>query len=560
MNDSSPQPEHEAPQEEVRLRDHDGAGSSSEQVLSSNLDGPSWDRQREVARREHAEAELAQERGFSEALLRTARALVLVVDREGRIVRFNRECEQTTGYSEQEVQGRSLWGLLVPEAEAVPEAFQDLLDGAAERLHHEVWRTRGGDLRKIAWSSTSISSAPGHVDFILATGIDVTEREETAQALTDSLERIQAVLATAVDGIITIDSRGIIDSANPAAQRLFGYTIEELLGRNVSMLMPAPFAEEHDDYLRRYLATRKPQIIGIGREVRGLRKDGTTFPMELAVSEFRAGDQLQFAGVVRDISERRRSEQQMIQQEKLAAVGQLASGVAHEVGNPLSSISALVQTVMRKTDNDLLREKLELIGKHIHRISTTLQQMVGFARPPRSEWLPKSVNDVVHDAVEIVRHDRRARDVAIHVELAALPSTVVMPDLLEQVFINLVLNAFDSLEDATERTLRVTSRVGSNSGKPSLVVSVEDSGAGVPEELRDRIFEPFFSTKSVGKGTGLGLSVSFGILREHEGDLRVEASDLGGACFVVEIPVRSEHPEQRSRSLTWRKGGAASDS
>lgn len=517
-----------------------------------------------------------------------------------------------------------------------------------------------------------------------ATGDAVGSRSETESALTDAeglraaltaeRARAHAVLETAVDAILTIDARGTVQSANPATERLFGYPVSDLIGSNVNMLMASPYREEHDEYLAHYLRTGERKIIGIGREVEGRHRDGTSIPIDLAVSEFEVGGRQFFTGLIRDLRDRKRAEAtlrdsaerlqlmsdslpiliayvepdlslpfsnrafreslladrggagsggatsrldscfapsdfrkleanlrralrgrastfetrltlgdapsrsvqvdcvphlptesadadvaglyllirditnhkeaeaQRRQQEKLAAVGQLASGLAHEIGNPLSSISAVAQTVARKIEADDLKAKLGLIGHHIQRVNRIVRQLVDFARPARVEWKSCCLNELLRESLDIVRHDKRAKGVEIEYEFdESLPPVFVMPDLLQQVFINLALNAFDALEEATVDVPRLVVR--SRKTATGFVIVFRDNGPGIPSSILDRVLEPFFTTKDVGKGSGLGLAVSHGILHEHGGAITVRALDgMPGATFVIELPDRQAPP------------------
>ncbi|MEM7165231.1 MAG: PAS domain S-box protein [Planctomycetota bacterium] len=479
---------------------------------------------------------------------------------------------------------------------------------------------------------------------------------------------IRAILEMAVEAIITIDHRGLILTFNPAAERIFGYTAAEVQGRNISMLMPSPLREEHDGYLESYLRTHVAKIIGIGRETIGLRKDGTTFPIELAVSEIRREADTIFCGTIRDITERkdgerklrrerdfsravlattgglvvlldtegriirfnraceeltgyseqevlgrkpwdfliergeatdvehvfealrggdsplryenhwvarngkssliawsnttmvddqdnvevviatgidisqqRRAERNSAQHEKLAAVGQLAAGIAHEIGNPLNSISAVTQTVLRKTDDALVHEKLNLVNRHIERISTIVRQTMDFARPPRDEWKTMAVNTIVSDVLDIVKYDKRAKRADLKITLGDdLPEIRTMPDLLGQVFVNIALNGLDALEslpdDAAKRELRVSTAANDDWVR----IVFEDTGLGIPRQVESRILDPFFTTKDVGKGTGMGLAVSYRTVKEHGGEILVEGRPGEGARFTVLLPVSRE--------------------
>jgi len=219
-------------------------------------------------------------------------------------------------------------------------------------------------------------------------------------------------------------------------------------------------------------------------------------------------------------------------------------------GTPLASISSVVQTVLRKSDDEYVRGKLDLVRTHIDRIATIVRRMVDFARPPRLEWRPCAVNDLVRSAAHILSYDKRAKRVAIELDLdPALPSTLGMDDPLTQVFLNLLINSLDAVEmNPPERppSIRISTRLESRDAAPEIVFRCRDNGPGIEESEIRRIFEPFFTTKEVGRGTGLGLSVSFRIIDDHGGRIEVDSRPGEGACFAVRIPVRVNAPEEES--------------
>lgn len=234
----------------------------------------------------------------------------------------------------------------------------------------------------------------------------------------------------------------------------------------------------------------------------------------------------------------RRMHAQMVEKEKIVAIGQLAAGIAHEIGNPLSSISSIVQMLKRRPGSDGTPKQLELIQKHIQRISTTVRQLAGLAHPGTERWEPVDLTTTLQEAVSLVSFDRRARRVKIAREAPeTLPTTYVLRGQLQQVFINLLLNAFDAMEGGGVLKIRAKPQ-----GR-SIAFEFEDSGCGVPPEIARRIFEPFFTTKEQGRGTGMGLAVSYGIVQKHGGALDFTPRPGGGTIFRVEIPVTDRPPE-----------------
>ncbi len=230
---------------------------------------------------------------------------------------------------------------------------------------------------------------------------------------------------------------------------------------------------------------------------------------------------------------REQSRTQMVHQEKMAALGLLASGVAHEIGNPLTAVSSVAQLLRHRSQDPSMQRQLDLILTHIDRISKIVREMSDFSRPPSMVAAPTDVNEVLKTALHLARYDRRSRDIEVIDQLAPhLPRVSLVADHLFQVFLNLILNALDAMEKGGQLTLR--SRVIGD----SIVVEVEDQGTGIPGELLDRIFDPFFTTKPVGKGTGLGLSVSYGIMNSLGGRIEVRSEPGRGSTFSVWVPLR----------------------
>jgi PAS domain S-box-containing protein len=250
-------------------------------------------------------------------VLDAVRSLVLVCDLHGRILHLNKSCRRFVGLAEQDREERPVWELFAQEQdrERVKGMLSSLSRGEDPGSLELSCRSRDGSARRLDWAGERIPWPPGEEGegpgCIVLTGIDLTERRRFEEALHDSEARTRAIVDTAVDAIVTIDEQGTIESANPAVERMFGYAPAELVGRSVSILMPSPYRDEHDGYLRNYLATGQRRIIGSGREVPARRKDGSVFPVDLAVSEVQLGRRRLFTGIVRDISERKRAEQEM---------------------------------------------------------------------------------------------------------------------------------------------------------------------------------------------------------------------------------------------------------
>ena len=370
--------------------------------------------------------------------------------------------------------------------------------------------------------------------------------KNTEADLKDIAERYRSVVDNIVDGIVTIDECGTIKSFNPAAERIFGWTAADIIGRNISIFMPESYRSQHDHYLRDYLDTGEKKIIGFGREVMGQRRDGSTFPMDLAVSESYLGDQRIFTGIVRDITERKRLEAQLLQAQKMESVGQLAGGVAHDFNNQLGIILFDVDILISSSDpNSSLYEDLQKIRKVVLRSANLTRQLLIFSRrqhmEPQAVYLNQQVGELQKMLSRLLRED-----VVVELALAEdLWSVYADPGNMDQIIINLALNSRDAMPDGGTLYLEtanvtvdeeyVRRHPQARTGRFAKLV-VGDTGTGMSADVREHIFEPFFTTKEAGKGTGLGLSVVYGIVQAHEGWIDVESKPSAGTRFEIFLP------------------------
>jgi PAS domain S-box-containing protein len=397
---------------------------------------------------------------------------------------------------------------------------------------------------------------------------DTGTETDSARALRESEARAQALLDSAVDAMITIDERGFIRTFNPAAERMFGYSPQEVIGQNVSLLMPAPYQQEHDAYIARYLATGQRRIIGIGREVTARRKDGTIFPVDLSVAEARLGDWRVFVGTIRDLTERQRAEQalreskenleraladlqgkneeiramtqQLWQAAKLASVGELAASIAHELNNPLATVSLRIEAVLRRTPTDDPRHRpLEIIEQEIKRMADLVANLLQFSRRSQEQISTMDVGQEVTRAVELVHHHLRKRQVDVVQDLNAdTPHIYADRQKLRQVFLNLLTNACDAMRTGGTLTLR-SSRTTLEGGVPAVAIEFTDTGIGIPAEYLERVMDPFFTTKGEGQGTGLGLAICRRIVQEHQGTIQIHSEVDKGTTVRIVLPIEN---------------------
>ncbi|WP_315925531.1 PAS domain S-box protein [Mesorhizobium sp. SP-1A] len=369
---------------------------------------------------------------------------------------------------------------------------------------------------------------------------------DKAQATLKAREaHLRTLFDTTPDATVVIDAHGAITSFNKAAIRQFGYSEAEVLGRNVNVLMPEPYRTEHDDYINRYLSTGEKRIIGIDRVVVGQRKDGSTFPMKLAVGEIKTGGKTFFAGFIRDLTEREESAARLqeVQTElarlaRINELGEMASTLAHELNQPLATIANYTQGCVRllaQMDDTLaarMREALEETARQSLRAGEIIRHLREFVTRGETEKAPQDVRKLVEEAGALALMGSRELGIRSVFDLA--PGTeLVMADRvqIQQVLINLMRNAMEAMRDSERRELRVRTAV-----EPSGRISVEvsDTGPGISEEIEARLFQPFVTSKR--GGMGIGLSISKRILEAHGGELIASRNADGGATFRFTLP------------------------
>jgi two-component system sensor kinase FixL len=307
----------------------------------------------------------------------------------------------------------------------------------------------------------------------------------------------------------------------------------EVVGRNVSLLMPAPYHDEHDGYLARYHATGTPKIIGIGREVRGQRKDGSTFPLHLSVGEMTIGGERKFTGILHDLSERVRMEERLRAQASRASLGEMAAVIAHEVKNPLAGVRGAIQVIGGRlpagsSDGTVIRDILARSDA----LDELMSVLLLFARPPQPRMAPVEVMSLLARTADLLTRDPALRQVQVEI-VGAAPPINADAEMLRIVFHNLLANAAHAIRG--EGSIRI----GVSSAEAMCRVTFTDSGPGIATELQEKIFVPFFTTKS--RGSGLGLPTAKRLLEVHGGTIAI-ASATTGTTVTVSLPVSTDRP------------------
>jgi PAS domain S-box-containing protein len=484
---------------------------------------------------QHLTASLAAARAeWLDAIINTTVDGIIVIDARGRIEAFNRGAVRLFGYPESEVIGRNVSMLM-------PSPYHEEHDRYLDRYMTTGQPRIIGSGREVIGRRRDGTQFPVHLsvgEMAIGgerkfTGMlhDLSQRVRLEEQLRASEARWRAVIDSAVDGIIAIDEHGRIEAFNPAARRLFGYKEEEVLGRNVDMLMPSPYREEHDGYLSRYLATGRAKIIGIGREVTGRRKDGTTFPLHLSVGEIiTLGGKRRFTGILHDLSARVRMEEQLREQTALARIGEMAAVIAHEVKNPLAGIRGAIQVLGGRMADDS-REALlmkDIVGR-IDALDEMMKDLLLFARPPKPRRSPTDIVPLVETTASLLSRDPSLQGVGIDVEGSA-PPVPADAEMLRIVFQNVLVNGAHAMEG------RGRIRVAVNAADATCHIAFTDQGPGIPPDIRDKIFTPFFTTKS--RGSGLGLPTAKRLIEAHDGEISIDCPTTGGTTVLVRLPLQ----------------------
>jgi len=508
---------------------------------------------RDITERKLAEQALRETTARLRTLTETAVDGVILIDARGVVLMFNPACEKLFGYSAEAVIGENV-KMLMPqpyrhEHDRYITNYRDTRDPKIIGSGREVIGLRKDGSTFPMDLSVGEARQDGESIFV---GIirDITERKLAEQALRETAARLRTLTETAVDGAILIDARGVVLIFNPACEKLFGYSADEVIGENVKMLMPQPYRHEHDRYITNYRDTRDPKIIGSGREVVGLRKDGSTFPMDLSVGEARQDGESIFVGIIRDLTSRKRTEAELEQARaelariaRVTTLGELTAAIAHEVNQPLTGLVSSGNACLRWLAGDVpnlmaARESVERMisaGSRAGEVIRRIRALVGKAPPLRDRL---NINDAITEVIALIRGEIQRNRISLRTKLSTdVPLVLGDRIQLQQVILNLILNAVEAMSDVSPqpRELSVSS---AKDGSNGALVSVRDSGTGLDGTVLDRLFEAFYTTKA--HGMGIGLAVSRTIVQAHGGRLWATPNVPQGAIFQFTLPADGE--------------------
>jgi two-component system, LuxR family, sensor kinase FixL len=467
---------------------------------------------------------------------------IFMLDIDGRIVRANVGAERITGWPRNEIVGRNISVLYPPEdiAAGTPERTLEIVRRMG-RHEEKGDRLRKDGSRFVVHTTTTLLIEPGGrlLGFAKVTQ-DVTDRVAAEDALRASEAHLRSILETVPDAMIVIDEEARIQSFSAAAERLFGYGAAEVIGKNVAMLMPSPYREQHDGYVARYLATGERRIIGIGRVVVGLRKDGSTFPMELSVGEMHSREARYFTGFIRDLTERQRTEarlqdlqSELVHMSRFTALGEMASALAHEINQPLTAIANYLKgcrRILERMEGEpvpILTDAVGQAAEQALRAGRIIRHLREFVARGESERHIESLPKLIEEASALALVGAKERGVRVVYRLDPTAEHVLADRIqIQQVLLNLIRNAIEAMQETENRNLVIATTARDDG---MVEVSVADTGTGLAPDVMAQLFQPFVTTKP--HGMGVGLSICRTIVEAHGGKIWVESQPDNGTIF-----------------------------
>jgi two-component system sensor kinase FixL len=464
----------------------------------------------------------------------------IVLDSSGNIATWSRGAEHIHGWSSEEALGRSAAILYMPDNGS--DMMRRDLQSAREAGHHEAQGLRvrkdgSAFMARVTITPLAGSDVGGGVAMITR---DITEWLMAEEAVKTREAHLRSILETVPDAMVVIDEQARIQSFSATAVRLFDYQPDEVIGENVKILMPPPYRDQHDDYMLRYRNTGERRIIGVGRVVVGQRRDGSTFPMELAVGEMHSGGIRYFTGFIRDLTERQKTEtrlqelqSELVHMSRFTALGEMASTLAHEINQPLTAITNYLKgcrRILERMEGDtvpMLRDAVNEAGEQALRAGQVIRHLREFVARGESERhienLPKLIEEA--SALSLVGAKEQGIRVAFYFDPNA---SFVLADRIQiqQVLLNLIRNAIEAMQETERRELKVATRTVDES---HVELSVEDTGPGLAPEVAAQLFQPFVTTKK--HGMGVGLSICRTIVEAHGGKIWAESKPGEGTAF-----------------------------
>lgn len=477
---------------------------------------------------------------------------IALVSPDGRFLRVNGHLCNLLGRGARDLGALRVQDVTHPEDLAASRRQAELLiDGAVPyyTIEKRYLRADGTPLW-VSVTRSMVRSASGRPEHFVIVVEDVSARKAAEASLREREARLRSILDTVPDGMVVIDQRGMIESFSKTAEQMFGYEAEEVIGRNIALMMPPGDRERHDGYIRGYLETGVPRIIGHGRAVTAQRKDGSRFELHLSVGEILLGDRRMFVGFVRDLTERQRDEARVreLQTElahvsRLTALGEMASALAHEINQPLTAVTNFLRGSRRILDQGaegrlgLLGEAIDQAADQALRAGQIIRRLRDFVSRGETQHRDEDLRGLVEEACALALVGSAERGVRTSFTFDPAAATVRADRIqIQQVVVNLVRNALEAMGDVERRALHV-----STAALPDgmVEVTVRDTGSGLAPEVAGRLFQPFVTTKPT--GMGVGLSICRTIVEAHDGTIGAQRSEGGGTTFWFTLPSGRPH-------------------
>jgi len=498
---------------------------------------------RDITERKRAEEKLRESERKYRTFIESSHEVVFSKDRDGCYRTLNLNAAIGLGGScIEDIEGKTDYDLLPKEqADALRQVDKQIMKSGKPVEVEEVVRDAKGENRIYLSYKWPTYDDKGRISGISCFATDVTERKQAEEALRESEERYRLLAENVTDIIWTMDMNMRFTYISPSVEHLSGYTVGEAMALTLAEVLTSPSLRVATKAFAEELAIENMEQKDLFRprtlELEFRCKDGSPVWSEVKVSFLRdsAGHAVGLLGVARDITERKKMEEQLIVADRLASIGELSSGLAHEINNPLTGIILLSELLLAKDLPDDVREDLKSIDRELQRTAGIVRNLLTFAREHETEEQAVNINSIIEEVLELRAYEQKVNNIKVNARFApALPEIMADGFRLQQVFINIIINAEHFMIEAHNKgTLTIaTERVGK-----VVRASFVDDGPGIAPENLGHLFDPFFTTKEVGKGTGLGLSICHGIVAEHGGRIYAESKLGKGATFVVELPI-----------------------
>ncbi|MFC2164373.1 PAS domain S-box protein [Acidobacteriota bacterium] len=533
----------------------------------------------DISKRKKAEEALERERNFISTILDTVSTLIIVLDREGRIERFNNTCEKVTGYSFVELKGKPFWEKLLPpeELQGVKKVFKELTAGQFPIKYENYWLTKDGRHRLISWVNTALLDDKGDVAHIIGTGVDLTEHRAMEEALMESEQKFRGIVENANDIIHAITPGFEMSYISPNITEVLGYKASDIEGKLMAdFIHPEDVAPTLQSYKKITKAGEKQS----GIEFRVKHKDKSWRWLRSSVSPLKDtdGNIVSLIGIAHDFTEWKKvmedleqtnrylkeAQSQLVQSEKMASLGQLVAGIAHEINTPIGAVNSMHDTLFRtlgkmrgiietemppeckqipKLDSifKLIDDSNHVIKSGTDRVINIVTRLKSFARLDEAELKTVDIHEGIEDTLVLIHHELK-HDITIEKNYGQVPPISCYPSQLNQVFLNLLVNSKQAIK--AKGTISIKTFV--KSSKVHIIFT--DDGEGIPKKNLNRIFDPGYTTKGIGVGTGLGLSITYNIIHSHRGTIQVDSEVGKGTKFTITLPMNLEEILEKEKN------------